>query len=238
MYRILISLALVTTSIASCKEKKDEFATQEDKLEVYQRDVAPARTALGKSPPSWLATPPACPTKVLPKQFVEPGYSLEDCAGGRIDQCLEQCKNSMVSACYSAALILQAESPENDRTLSTPLFARACQLGDASACTNWASALDESDPKNEDCRRDTFEATCKRGQDPWGCTMYSYILANQGIDEATLSTIRSYVGTACRYGEDDPACKAMRDGLKQLEAAVLEFRDGGTPSAPDSAMPL
>jgi hypothetical protein len=227
MYRILIALSLVTTSLASCKKKKDEFAAQDVKLEVYQRDVAPTRSALDKSPPSWLGTPPACPANVLPKQFVEPGFSLEDCAGSKIEQCLEMCKNSAVSACYSAALILQAESPESDRRLSTPLFARACQLGDASACTNWASALDDEDQSSLDCRRDTFEATCKRGQDPWGCTMYSYILANQGLDEVNLRTIRSLSNTACRYGEDDPACQAMRDLLKQADAPVEAFRDGG-----------
>lgn len=228
MYRILIALSLVTTSLASCKKKKDEFAAQDVKLEVYQRDIAPARSALHESPPSWLGTPPACPANVLPKQFVEPGFSLEDCAGSKIDQCLEMCKNATVSACYSAALILQSESPESDRRLSTPLFARACQLGDASACTNWASALRE-DPSNQDCRRDTFEATCQRGQDPWGCTMYSYILANQGLDEANLRTIRGLSDTACRYGEEDPACQAMRDLLKQADrpAEAEAFRDGG-----------
>ncbi len=51
MYRILIALSLVTTSLASCKKKKDEFAAQDVKLEVYQRDVAPTRSALDKSPP-------------------------------------------------------------------------------------------------------------------------------------------------------------------------------------------
>ncbi len=57
--------------------------------------------------------------------------------------------------------------------------------------------------------------------------MYSYILANQGLDEVNLRTIRSLSNTACRYGEDDPACQAMRDLLKQADAPVEAFRDGG-----------
>tara|TARA_R110002096_G_scaffold16898_8_gene57885 strand:- start:20946 stop:21635 length:690 start_codon:yes stop_codon:yes gene_type:complete len=227
MHKIFIALSLVTALLASCKDKKDEFAAQEVKLEVYKRDVAPKRRQLDKSPPSWLATPPACPLQVLPEQFVEPGFSLDECAGDKLEECLDRCKNSVVSACYSAALVLQSESPEDDKRLSTPLFARACQLGDASACTNWASTLDNSDPSQYTCLRDTFKATCQRGQDPWGCTMYSYALASQSMDETTLGTIRSLAGTACRFGEEDPACQAMRELLNRPDGPSQEFRDGG-----------
>lgn len=226
MHRILIALMLAA-GLQSCK-KQDEFAAQNEQLEVYKREVAPTRSALRANPPSWLGTPPECPTEALPKQFVEGGFNLEDCANNKIDQCLERCKGSVVAACYSAALILQDEAIDGDRTLSTPLFARACKLGHASACTNWGSSLDTKDPNLQDCLRDTFGATCKAGKDPWGCTMYSYMLASEGLDDATLGTIRSYEPTACRYGEEDPACKAMRDLLKQAETPDDSFRDGGS----------
>ncbi len=228
MLRTLIALTFVAACQPSCKKDKDKFAEQSAELEVYQRDVAPMRAALSKTPPSWLDTAPACPAEALPAQFVESGFSLGDCAGSKINECLEECKQSIVAACYSAAIVLQAESPEGDRTLSTPLFARACQLGNASACTNWGSALDAKNPENQDCLLGTFQATCERGRDPWGCTMYSYMLASEGYDDATLSTIRSFEPTACRYGEEDPACQAIRDLLKEASVAETTFQDGGT----------
>lgn len=229
MYRALIALSFASTTLVSCKSKEDKFAAAEAQLQLYQRDVVPKRTALNQSPPSWLTTPSGCPTEVMPERFLEPGFNLRDCTGNNIDQCLAMCKDSIASACYGAALVLQAENPTGDKKLSTPLFARACQLGDASGCTNWGSALDATDPNNQDCLRETYRATCERGQDPWGCTMYSYMIASQATVDATLVTINSYVGTSCRYGEDDPACQTMRDLLKQSKAMAEALRDGGTP---------
>lgn len=212
----IIPLLLLSCSFASCKKSENaiDHGRQDEQLEVFRREAAPARSTLSQAPPSWLGALPSCPTSVLPKRFEEPEFSLEDCAGDKLAQCLLRCKASDASACYSAALLLQADTPVDDQPLSTPLFARACELGNASACTNWGATLDETDAGQRECLRNTYEATCRRGQDPWGCTMYARMLVDDGINESTLGAIQGFAPIACRYADDDPACQAMAEVLQ------------------------
>lgn len=215
------TLALATT--AGCQKKRDAFAEQDVALEVYKREAVPTRTAMLTAPPAWLETPQPCPTAVMPQAFVENDYDLDGCSGPGLDACLEQCKNMVAPACYASALILQSDGPsteKSDNALSTGLFARACALGNASACTNWAASLEAPKTTNRACLRATFEATCERGRDAWGCTMFGYIVADENLDAALLVKLRGWLPTSCRYGADDPACQSMNALIADASAAL------------------
>ena len=229
MYNSIAHLALAALVLLSCKNDKDSARDNagDVQLEVYKRGTEPTRAALSKAPPSWLGadTLPACPADALPKSFSEPNFNPEMCAGDRIDQCLEACKNSDATACYSAAILMQEVNDNGAPDISTPLYARSCQLGDASGCTNWAASMDQNLESNQDCLFRTFEATCLRGQDPWGCTMHAHRVSAQLPPNESLEKLRSLVATSCKWGESDPACQSLRTLIGRLESTKEPLRD-------------
>lgn len=237
MNRQTLALALPTLVVAiavplaaSCNKKRDAFAEQGVALEVYKREAAPKRTAMLQKPLVWLETAEGCPSTVMPQAFTESDYDLDGCSGPGLDACLEQCKNSVATACYASALILQSDEPnieKSDNALSTGLFARACTLGNASACTNWAASLEAPKTTNRACLRATFEATCERGRDAWGCTMFGYIVAEENLDAALLTKLHGWLPTSCRYGAEDPACQSMKALIADASAALNGASDAG-----------
>jgi hypothetical protein len=161
-----------------------------------------------------------CPADALPKAYTEDDFDLSTCAGAKIEACLQTCKGGNQSDCYSAAILLQQAEKPAQQTTATALYARACKLGSASACTNWGAGLNEVG--NEGCLLRTYKATCKAGRDPWGCSMYARALHLDDASELTAEIGRDLSRIACRLGADDPACvalKQMTDSLAIREPA-------------------
>jgi hypothetical protein len=92
------------------------------------------------------------------------------------------------------------------------VFLRACQLGSASACTNAAAGRPEQDA----CALETYEATCERGSDPWGCVMLGGLLVKEE-QHRDLERARKVLPKACAIADDDPACQAARGILHSID---------------------
>jgi hypothetical protein len=177
----------------------------------------------------WLFDGVACPLDVAPKELFPPSSSDEVCRGGRLLDCVEECKAGVGSSCYVAAL--ETERTGEADPIAQALFIRACRLGVASGCTNAAAALRVARgkpgglaPKNA-CPERVFEAVCERSGDPWACTMLGNALAGGDHMRRDVRRARSVLSRACARDEQDPACIAARAILEQLEEPTVRGRE-------------
>lgn len=176
------------------------------------RDAGARREALQQlaSRPSWLPDPATCPAKLVPAALELRPWDPVATRGGRLRHAIHGCQAGAVELCYAAAQALV--TPEITDPASQSLFLRACQLGEASGCTNAAAGR----RKQDDCAFATYEASCERGRDPWGCTMLGLALVDwEGRRD--LARARQILPRACRLSDDDPACQAARSILQSLD---------------------
>jgi hypothetical protein len=109
--------------------------------------------------------------------------------------CRSSCAAGDANACFSRALSLErtpATEPE-----AHDLFRRACQLGLATGCTNWAAGewyRDDTGPHV--CAYRMFEKTCA-ADDPFGCGMAGRILVNDALGLASLARGRLELELTC-----------------------------------------
>lgn len=171
--------------------------------------------------PSWLAKPHQCPGNVVPTTFVS-DTPIEVCAEN-LSSCLKRCKNSDGTSCDSAGIVV-ADDAQQDQGLSTALFARACLLGNASGCTNWATNGLARRPELQEgsCYLPVFKATCEEGHDAWGCSMWATLTAMRfGI--LGLSTIETATRLACEHETSAStvgACDVARERLKRVKSSL------------------
>jgi hypothetical protein len=217
----LLFFFLVAT--ASCKREREVRRNiSSEELAGLQEGAQVKRAEIVSAWPGWLERPEGCPADAMPTQFQEHEVSLEACQGELIKTCLRKCEFFDAAACYGAALILESPDISVDR-VSPALFARACKFGSASGCTNWTAgmvvgSLDPDEPRYTACQERSFEISCTRGQDPWGCAMFAHALAEKGPSQADLTRIEKAAAVACRLGEDDPACKTGKGIVEALRA--------------------
>jgi len=79
------------------------------------------------------------------------------------------------------------------------LFARACQLGSALGCTNFAAALwvrHDERPGAEACARQLFERACDVGE-PHGCGMLGRMMATSARTDAERIAARKHFARVC-----------------------------------------
>ena len=69
----------------------------------------------------------------------------------------------------------------------------------------------------DDCAFATYEASCDRGNDPWGCTMLGRALVLGDPRHRDLQRARTVLPKACRFKQDDPACEAANQLLESLD---------------------
>ncbi len=189
-----------------------QFAVLEGVADPVDDEAARARAvrAVGRAP-EWLPAGDRCASEVLPSAFRLANFETDGARGGRLPAALERCRSGAAGACYEAALELQRTTETS--TLSTPLFLRACALGDASGCTNAAAnTFDEA------CGVKVFSATCERGDDPWGCTMLAMQLVRGKETPHDVPRARAALRRACRFGEEDPACRAAHEIEAMIDA--------------------
>jgi hypothetical protein len=176
--------------------------------------------------PTWLPDPHVCPSKLLPATLVTTPWDPVAARGGRLLHAVRACEGGVAQLCYAAAQELITGDSESPAAES--LFVRACQLGSASGCTNAAAARAPQD----DCAFETYEASCDRGHDPWGCAMLGLALVRGDAKHRDLERARAVLSRACRYGEADPACQRATELLGSLPGS----RPAGT-EAPRTTPP-
>lgn len=131
-------------------------------------------------------TPPAtrkaaCPADQLPALRLadsrRPGCAQNE------SMCRQACLEGDASSCYERALQLQLGNSESESEIAL-LFLRACELGHASGCTNYAAYLwgQSWEATVQTCARRLFEATCA-AKDSYGCGMLGRILVDGGRPE-------------------------------------------------------
>lgn len=223
-------LVFLVLGLGACNKKESEptevvlppVTAQE--LSDFQQGAEARRASIVSDWPKWLERPEGCPADLMPAKFEGHDFSLEECQGDKIQGCLRQCEFFDAASCYSAAIILESPELAVDQ-VSPALFARACQYGSASACTNWTAGLVMAESqaaggrKYSDCQERSFEISCTRGQDPWGCAMLAHALAEKGPLEGDLPRIEAAAKVACRLGEEDPACQTGKGVLQSISAA-------------------
>lgn len=89
------------------------------------------------------------------------------------------------------------ERSPNNEAEARSLYERACKLGLANACTNWAAAVwaTEDEPPAR-CLVRTFEKTCAFG-DHFGCGMAGRLRVDYRVGFAALPRARIELETAC-----------------------------------------
>ena len=168
--------------------------------------------------PAWLTRAEVCPLDVLPSSFSHGSFDEEGCHGGRLSDCVRECRSGVGQSCYSAALDLQG-AKETD--LAQSLFLEGCRHGYASACTNGAAGRSSGKPSDE-CAAKTFDLVCQRAQDPWACTMLGLTLVRGSGLVRDLDRARWALARACADDPADPACTAANSIAAQLAATELD----------------
>jgi hypothetical protein len=154
-----------------------------------------------------------CPSKLMP--VVETNYQdyIEYCSD-KLNICLDQCMNGKAS--YCVGLANNVISDEIQYKYSEFVFAKACQKGVVTACTNRAAGIMRFSAERMECVANSFAKTCEY-DDAWGCTMYGLVLSRgMGIDanpELALKVLKA----GCKHGSDDSACKSA----KAIENQIL-----------------
>jgi hypothetical protein len=174
--------------------------------------VTEAAARLRTERPGWLLPHPDCAADVVPAVDDDPPLPLDVCEGDPT-ACVQACEAGSAHHCY--ALAIAVETLLREEAVVRALYYRACELGRSSACTNFAA----SDPEDwSPCIVATYEAAC-RARDPWGCTMFGTALALGAGIEADPERALRILPQGCRFGEDDPACRAARRRIAELSSA-------------------
>jgi len=160
--------------------------------------------------PKWLPDPTECPANTLPAKLDSQKWDDTAARGGRLLYAVRACEGGDRAHCYAAAQELLAEDQTSAAAQS--LFLAACHLGFASGCTNAAASRAQ-----DDCSLATYEASCDRGRDPWGCAMLGRALVLGDPRHRDLQRARTVLPKACRLGQDDPACQAASQLLESLD---------------------
>jgi hypothetical protein len=168
----------------------------------------------------WAGDLARCPADLIPATS-QPDYNhgvKAQCeTASSQPACMAACKAGKGEYCYWLGVALQ--TLEQDDRASDILFQRSCKLGVASGCTNRAATLMPERPAKVDaqsCPARTFERTCE-ANDPWGCSMYGFILGGDKSNPRNRQKALEVLKKSCRFGEEDPACRAALAMRKNLE---------------------
>ncbi len=103
-----------------------------------------------------------------------PGCTAADLA------CRDACFKGDASSCYERAIQIE-HGDSSAKSQAVFLFHRACKLGHASGCTNYAAHIwgDSGRAAELPCAQRIFEETC-RAKDTFGCGMLGRMLVDSG----------------------------------------------------------
>jgi TPR repeat protein len=116
-----------------------------------------------------------------------------------------------------------AEKDPQNAAEAVRLYQRACLLGEANACTNYAASIWANDPSDEQltCARRTFEKACA-AKEPFACGMVGRIMFASATPPQ-FAEVRRYLEAACDEVNGFP-CRVL---AKHLESGKLgEYQPG------------
>ena len=121
--------------------------------------------------------------------------------------CSVSCEKGDANACFNRAITVQRTSKAKEQTAD--LFKRACKLGLAMACTNWAAGVwrSRSDASSLGCVARVFEKSCAV-KDQFGCAMVGRLLIEEGKQTDDITHGRTILEDSC----DDlrgPPCRLL-----------------------------
>jgi len=155
-----------------------------------------------------------CPSELIPSQDIEFYNQTSTCEKNE-KRCLRLCLGGSSDHCFGLANYFNI-TDEKSGTYSRPLYAKSCQLGLVSSCTNVAAGIKKDNGLEEaQCYTKTFEQTCKL-DDPWGCTMYALSLVYGEGTKKDLDKALSVLRGSCFYGEGDRACSTAIDLASEI----------------------
>lgn len=174
----------------------------------------------------WQLQKDQCPADISPQQVSRDNATnidagLPETVASHYLQCA---RHDNASACYNLATGLEKLNYWLD---AQTVYQQACRLGYASGCTNRAAGMLQEQIKQPQrnaqkmqCIARSFAKSCN-WRDPWGCSMYSQLLASgQGVKQDRKKAL-VVLKDSCRYGEVDPACQTaheIREYLRKQEA--------------------
>lgn len=132
--------------------------------------------------------------------------------------CHQRCEARDGEACLNLARAIEAEEPRLSPNFWKPLYTAACELGQASGCTNRAAALrnlEGPDPLDHvaepaaHCEFRSFQYACAH-DDAWGCTMLGQALLNGEGIAASPGEAHAMFAKACAIDLDFEACEFAR----------------------------
>ena len=155
-----------------------------------------------------------CPVELIQKQDIEFFNETSVCEKNE-NRCLKLCLNGSSDHCFGLANHFN-KSDETSGAFARPLYAKSCQLGLVSSCTNVAAGIKNDDGLEEaQCYTKTFEKTCKL-DDPWGCTMFAVsLIYGDGVDRDLDKALLVMRGS-CRFGETDRACSTAMELASEI----------------------
>jgi len=119
---------------------------------------------------------------------------LPSCRADRA-QCRDECQAGKAAYCLSLGYAMEgsADSPDEARRL----YRRACLLGAANACTNYAAGIWAREHTEDQlaCARRTFDKACA-AKEPFACGMVGRLML-ESATPASYSEGRRYLETAC-----------------------------------------
>jgi len=155
-----------------------------------------------------------CPAELVKGEDID-FYNLTSECEENPNLCYKRCVRGSSDHCFGLANHFNI-SDENSTAYSRPLYAKSCQLGLASSCTNVAAGLKNQFGLDEAlCYTRTFEKTCEL-DDPWGCTMYAVSLIYGEGTEKDLDKALSVMRGSCRFGEGDRACSTALELTSEI----------------------
>jgi hypothetical protein len=191
---------------------------------VFDRPATPAAAAGRddalerlKAREAWLFPAGDCPADLIPAALPAFSFSSTACRGGRLLDCLLECRHGAASFCYVAAQEILPTAL--DAAAAQALFLRSCRLGFASGCTNAAAGRLARGRPMDECSLRTFQQICERVGDPWACAMFGAALARGDSTRRDPARARTVLAKACHADQEDPACQAAKAILSSLDAS-------------------
>ena len=129
--------------------------------------------------------------------------------------CSVKCRVGDAGSCLAMAYATEKES--KDETEADRLYRRACLLGAANACTNYAARIWAGQPSEGQlaCARRTFEKACT-AKEPFACGMVGRVML-ESTNPPAYAEGRRYLEEACEE-VGGFACRVL---AKHLESGKL-----------------
>jgi len=171
-----------------------------------------------------------------------------DCGEHAADlKCARACDRGDAAACQEHAVAIDKGGETYDEDAHR-LYAKACELGIAISCTNFAADLwQANDDVSLACAQRIFERTCA-ADEPWGCGMLGRVLIDdEDATRADRARARTMLERACdRVGSFSCRVLAMeletgklgsykRSQIRKLLTRACETGDSDGCGAPRSA---